>query len=525
MSEPDLAKQAIEEGAASVPTEVSAAVGAPSSADGGETSPIPAEAAPRLEKGSTTYLRDTRGLLLSVVASAGLLSVLLLVATDSPTPADQAPLPAAPAAALDAPSLAPAITSAQVAPLPAPDGSGSSETDGQPAAYKPVEFAWVIELGDGPYLLNAVRLSGRAPLSGLRPICTEGDEWNAPGCYGHAFQSYLGTSANPAFDSWMQKKFILYSAAGARCEAIAEDVGLLAWFTDFNDFTGFTFVERLRAEDGSIPAQPELGLPAFSKDDTEQQGTFAALVKKDPTITARITMQAAKEMASGSLHSAVKLRIVSKDEACAPIESSGFPIGHIGRSAELHPIAVSAPISTTKEALGLVDSRLWPSSKDTDKNCGWRGRKPLLQEYDFSAEPGAVTWVTPDGIEHAWADYRKLWPEQPTEEPAAELGDKPADQIGEEPDEGDYRCDCSAGLVIEGFWSRKFGTQRWTSDLILYTPDCGGYAGESAHPPLVIVDMKDGKATCIISDNAAICPANSNPLISEPPSEICLNDT
>jgi len=511
MSEPDLAKQAIEESAASVPKEAPAAVGAVSPEDGVAVSPVPADAVPRPQKESATYLRDTRGLLLSVVASAGLLPVLLLVATDAPTPADQVPLPAAPAAALAAPSLAAAVTIAPVAPLPAPDGSGSGsgEAAGQPAAYEPVDFAWVSELEDGPYLLNAVRLSGRAPLSGLRPICREGDGWNASACYGHAFQSYRGTSPNPSFDSWMQKKFLLGSASGTRCEAVAEDVGLLAWFTDFNDYNGFTFVERLRAEDGSIPAQPELGLPAFSKDDPNQGETFEVLVRKNPTIAARITMQAAKEEASGSLHSAVKLRIVSKDEACAPIESSKFSINHIGRSAELPPIALSAPIGTTKQALGLVDSRLWPSSKDIDKNCRWRGRQPLLQEYDFAAAPSALTWVTPDGTEHAWADYRKFWPELPTDEP----------------DDGWNGCSCYLGLVIEGFWKRKLGAKRWIKDLIDYTPDCNDYAGESSDPPFLIVDMKDGKAPCVVCHDVAICPANSNPLISEPPSEMFLNDT
>jgi hypothetical protein len=157
MSEPDLAKQSTEEGAASVPTEAPAAVGVPSPEDSVAVSPIPADAVPRPEKESATYLRDTRGLLFSVVASAVLLPVLLLVATDTPTPADQVPLPAAPAAGLDSPSLAQAVTIAPVAPVPAPDGSGSGsgEAAGRPAAYEPVKFAWVIELGDGPYLLTS----------------------------------------------------------------------------------------------------------------------------------------------------------------------------------------------------------------------------------------------------------------------------------------------------------------------------------------------------------------------------------
>jgi hypothetical protein len=37
--------------------------------------------------------------------------------------------------------------------------------------------------------------------------------------------------------------------------------------------------------------------------------------------------------------------------------------------------------------------------------------------------------------------------------------------------------------------------------------------------------MKDGKAPCVVCYDVAIRPANSNPLISEPPSEMFLNDT
>lgn len=398
MSEPDLAKQSTEEGAASVPTEAPAAVGVPSPEDSVAVSPIPADAVPRPEKESATYLRDTRGLLFSVVASAVLLPVLLLVATDTPTPADQVPLPAAPAAGLDSPSLAQAVTIAPVAPVPAPDGSGSGsgEAAGRPAAYEPVKFAWVIELGDGPYLLTSPGETGSGEAS--PPRGTNGD---GTASFGHAFQSYRGTRPNPAFDALLERRFVLFNG-NTQCEAVAEDIGLLAWFTDFyEDDTGFTFVGRLRAEDGSIPAQPELGLPAFSKDDPEPQDTFAALVKKDPTITARITMQAAKRVEYEGreyypLHSAVKLRIVSKEEACSHVGEDWA-----GRSAELPPIVVSAPVVTTKKTLGLDKARLWPSSKEIDRACGWRGRQPLLQEYDFAAEPSALTWVTPDGTEHA----------------------------------------------------------------------------------------------------------------------------
>ena len=499
MSEPDLAKQATEEGAGTVPTEVSAAVGAPSSADGGETSPIPAEAAPRLQKGSTTYLRDTRGLLLSVVASAGLLPVLLLVAIDAPTPADRVPLPAAPAAALDAPSLAPAITSAPVAPVPAPDGSGSGLAAGQPAAYERVDFAWVIELGDGPYLLTSLGETGSSYSS--PPRGTNGD---GTASFGHAFQSYRGTSPNPAFDALLERRFVLFNG-NAQCEAVAEDVGLLAWFTDFNeDDTGFTFVGRLRAEDGSIPAQPELGLPAFSKDDTEQQGTFDALVKKDPTLTARITMQAAKKVEyEGSYyypqHSAVKLRIISKDEACSHVGERW-----VGRSAELPPILVTSPSGTTKKALGLDKARLWPSSKEIDKTCGWRGRKPLRREFDFNAQPDALTWTTGDGTEYAWADYRKGWEGQSWE--------------------SDWSC--KGDLIIEVFWKRKLGAKRWTRELIFKSPDDNDYSGpDSSYPPFLIVDMKDGKVPSVICGDSYHCLANSNGQSSEPPKELFLNDT
>jgi hypothetical protein len=311
-------------------------------------------------------------------------------------------------------------------------------------------------------------------------------------------------------DSWMQKKFLLYGAAGNRCEAVAEDVGLLAWFTDFyEDDTGVTFVERLLAKDGSIPAQPELGLPAFSKDDTEQQGTFADLVKKDPSLTARITMQAAKKVEyEGSfyypLHSAVKLRIVSKDEACTPFRDGGFSNGWIGRSAELPPILVSSPSSTTKKDLGLDKARLWPSSKEIDKTCGWRGRKPLRMEFDFNAQPDALTWTAGDGTEYAWADYRKGWEGQSWE--------------------SDWSC--KGDLIIETFWKRKLGAKSWTRELIFKSPDDNDYSGpDSSYPPFLIVDLKDGSPTSVLCGDSDHCLANGNPLISEPPSELFLNDT
>ena len=115
MSEPDLAKQAIEEGAGSVPTKVSAAVGAPSSEDGVAASPrdIDKRLAPIERAGFSDAVIATLGF----IAMVGLAA---MAAIYTPTPADRVPLPAAPAAALDAPSLAAAVTTAPVAPLPAP---------------------------------------------------------------------------------------------------------------------------------------------------------------------------------------------------------------------------------------------------------------------------------------------------------------------------------------------------------------------------------------------------------------------
>ena len=492
MSEPDFSKQAIEEGAGSVPTEVSAAVGAPSSEGGVAASPR--EADKRLAPIERAGFSDAVIAALGFIAMVGLAA---MAAIYTPTPADQAPLPAAPAAALNAPSLAPAITSAQVAPLPAPDGSGSAA--GQPAAYEPVAFAWVIELEDGPYLLTSLGETGSGEAS--PPRGTNGDE---PASYGHAFQSYRGTRPNPAFDALLETRFVLFNG-NAQCEAVAEDVGLLAWFTDFNaDNAGFTFVARLRAEDGSIPAQPELGLPAFSKDDSEQEDTFDALVKKDPTLTARITMQAAKKVEyEGSYyypqHSAVKLRIISNGEACSHVGESW-----VGRSAELPPILVTSPSWTTKKALGLDKARLWPSSKEIDKTCGWRGRKPLRREFDFNAQPDALTWTTGDGTEYAWADYRKGWEGQSWE--------------------SDWSC--KGDLIIEVFWKRKLGAKRWTRELIFKSPDDNDYSGpDSSYPPFLIVDMKDGKVPSVICGDSYHCLANSNGQSSEPPKELFLNDT
>ena len=497
MSEPDFSKQAIEEGAGSVPTEVSAAVGAPSSEGGVAASPR--EADKRLAPIERAGFSDAVIAALGFIAMVGLAA---MAAIYTPTPADQAPLPAAPAAALAAPSLAPAITSAQVAPVPAPDGSGSGLAAGQPAAYEPVDFAWVIELGDGPYLLTSLGQAGSGEAS--PPRGTNGD---GTASFGHAFQSYRGTSPNPAFDALLEKRFVLFDG-NTQCEAVAEDVGLLAWFTDFYaDDAGFMFVARLRAEDGSIPAQPELGLPAFSKDDTEQQGTFAALVEKDPTLTARITMQAAKKVEYEGRdyypqHSAVKLRILSKEEACSHVGESW-----VGRSAELPPILVTSPISTTKKALGLDNPRLWPSSKEIDKTCGWRGRKPLRREFDFNAQPDALTWTISDGTEYAWADYRKVWEGRPSD------GDE----------------SCIYGLIIEIYWKRKSGAKRWTRDVIFETPDFYYTSPEGSKPPFLIVDLKDGKAPSAICERSYNtgdrCAADSNPLVYAPPQEIELNVT
>lgn len=497
MSEPDLAKQSTEEGAASVPTEAPAAVGVPSPEDSVAVSPIPADAVPRPEKESATYLRDTRGLLFSLVASAVLLPALFVIYTSTP-------------AAVDAPSLAAAVTIAPVAPLPAPDGSGSgsSEAAGQPAAYEPVAFAWVIELEDGPYLLTSLGYTG----SGYPtpPRGTNGDE---PATYGRAFQSYRGTSPNPAFDALLKKRFVLFNGE-TQCEAVAEDVGQLAWFTDHSDIGG-DFERYIRADDGSIPWQPGLGLPALSKDGPGLSETIYALAEKDPAFMARVTMQAAYTFAAhgdNPLDSAVKLRVVSKDAACSHVSYGGFSSGWIGRSAELPPIVVSAPVVTTKKALGLDNPRLWPSSKEIDKTCGWRGRKPLQREFDFNAQPDALTWTAGDGTEYAWANYRKVWE-------GKEWEGLPSD--------GDSSC--IFGLIIEIYWKRKSGTSRWTRDVIFETPDSYYTSPEGSKPPFLIVDLKDGKAPsgiCGRSYNTSYrCSADSNPLVYGPPHELELNVT
>ena len=492
MSEPDLAKQSTEEGAASVPTEAPAAVGAVSPEDGVAVSPIPADAVPRPEKESATYLLDTRGLLFSVVASAVLLPVLFVIYTSTP-------------AAVDAPSLAPAVTIAPVAPVPTPDGSGSGsgEAAGRPAAYEPVDFAWVIELGDGPYLLTSLGETGSGEAS--PPRGTNGDE---PASYGRAFQSYRGTSPNPAFDALLKKRFVLFNG-NTQCEAVAEDVGLLAWFDDYSGISG-DFERYIRADDGSIPWQPALGLPALSKDGPGLSETIYALAEKDPAFMARVTMQAAYTFdAHGDdpLDSAVKLRVVSKDAACSHVSYGGFSNGWIGRSAELPPITVSAPVSKTKKALGLDNPRLWPSSKEIDKACGWRGRKPLRREFDFNAQPDALTWTTGDGTEYAWADYRKGWDGLPSD------GDE----------------SCIYGLIIEIYWKRKSGAKRWTRDVIFETPDSYYTSPEGSKPPFLIVDLKDGKAPsgiCRRSYNTGDrCAADSNPLVYGPPHELELNVT